>query len=58
MERANAWQKYTSKKDLKKVMDFGENYRQFLSKSKTERECVAFFEKRQRQQDILILRMP
>ena len=46
MERANAWQKYTSKKDLKKVMDFGENYRQFLSKSKTERECVAFFEKK------------
>ncbi len=43
MERKNAWSKYTSEKDLKKVMDFGEDYRKFLSKCKTERECVAFF---------------
>ena len=43
MERENAWSKYTSEKDLKKVMTFGEEYRQFLSKCKTERECVAFF---------------
>ena len=43
MERKNAWSKYTSEKDLKKVMAFGEEYRQFLSACKTERECVAFF---------------
>ncbi len=43
MERINAWSKYTAEKDLKKVMDFGEDYRQFLSKCKTERECVTFF---------------
>ena len=43
MERKNAWSKYTSEKDVKKVMEFGEEYRQFLSACKTERECVAFF---------------
>ena len=43
MERKNAWSKYTSEKDLKKVMAFSENYRRFLSECKTERECVAFF---------------
>ena len=44
MERSNAWAKYTAKKDLKKVMDFAEDYRKFLSACKTERECVNFFE--------------
>ena len=43
MERINAWSKYTSENDLKKVMDFGEEYRKFLSECKTERECVDFF---------------
>jgi len=43
MERKNAWSKYTSEKDLKKVMDFGEDYRKFLSECKTERECTTFF---------------
>ena len=43
MERINAWSKYTSENDLKKVMDFGEDYRKFLSECKTERECVDFF---------------
>lgn len=43
MERKNAWSKYTSEKDVKKVMKFGEEYRQFLSQCKTERECVDFF---------------
>ena len=43
MERTNAWSKYTSEKDLKKVMDFGEDYRKFISECKTERECVDFF---------------
>ena len=43
MERINAWSKYTSEKDMEKVMAFGEDYRQFLSDCKTERECVDFF---------------
>ena len=43
MERINAWSKYTSEKELKKVMSFGEDYRKFLSECKTERECVDFF---------------
>ena len=43
MERKNAWSKYTSEKDLKKVMAFGEDYRKFLSECKTERECIDFF---------------
>ncbi len=43
MERKNAWSKYTSEKDKKKVFKFAEEYRQFLSECKTERECVDFF---------------
>ncbi|MBO6129967.1 MAG: aminopeptidase [Pseudobutyrivibrio sp.] len=43
MERKNAWSKYTSEKDKKKVMAFAEDYRQFLSACKTERECVSYF---------------
>ena len=43
MERNNAWSKYTSDKEMKKVFTFGEEYRKFLSTCKTERECVAFF---------------
>ncbi|MCQ2421484.1 MAG: aminopeptidase [Lachnospiraceae bacterium] len=35
----NAWLKY-DKKTLDKVMDFAEEYRVFLSRNKTERECV------------------
>ena len=37
MERANAWNKYDSKKKAE-VFDFAEQYRQFISKCKTERE--------------------
>ena len=43
MERPNAWKKYTKQKDRKKLMDFAEGYRKFLSKCKTERACTAFF---------------
>ncbi len=43
MERKNAWSKYTSEADCKKVFDFAEGYRQFLSQCKTERECVDYF---------------
>ncbi len=43
MERKNAWSKYTSEADCKKVFDFAEDYRQFLTQCKTERECVDYF---------------
>ncbi|MGN0241116.1 MAG: aminopeptidase, partial [Candidatus Weimeria sp.] len=43
MDKKNAWLKYTKKKDRKKVMEFAEQYREFLSVSKTERECTDFF---------------
>ena len=39
MEREYAWKKY-SEEDRKKVFDFAEEYRNFLSNCKTERECV------------------
>lgn len=43
MERKNAWEKYTTKASQKKVMDFAEAYRVFISNNKTERECTDFF---------------
>lgn len=39
MERKIAWEKY-SQEEQEKVFAFAENYRVFLSKGKTERECV------------------
>ncbi len=44
MERKNAW-KFYSEEDCKAVFDFAEDYRQFLSKCKTERECTSEFER-------------
>lgn len=38
MERENAWKK-CDKKTIAKVMEFCEDYRQFISECKTEREC-------------------
>ena len=39
MERLNAWNKYDE--DMKKkVFDFADEYRRFISLCKTERECV------------------
>lgn len=35
----SAWKKYNTRK-LKELMEFTEGYRQFISKCKTERECV------------------
>ncbi|MBO6215890.1 MAG: aminopeptidase [Lachnospiraceae bacterium] len=43
MERLNAWTKYPEGAKRKKVMDFAEGYRSFLSECKTERECTDFF---------------
>ncbi|WP_125153811.1 aminopeptidase [Clostridium rectalis] len=37
-----AWDKY-SEEDLEKVFQLGEEYRQFMSKCKTERECICEF---------------
>lgn len=39
MGTKNAWLKY-DKKAMKEVMDFAEQYRQFISKNKTERACA------------------
>lgn len=44
MERVNAWKKYPEGEKRKKVFDFAEDYRKFLSDCKTERECTSFFE--------------
>ena len=39
MYRKNAWKKYTNEK-LDALMAFNEDYKDFLSKGKTERKCV------------------
>ena len=39
MEREVAWNKY-NEESVKDVFAFAEDYRQFISKCKTERECV------------------
>ena len=39
MYKENAWEKYTEK-EVKEVMDFNENYKEFLTKGKTERACI------------------
>lgn len=43
MERKNAWEKYPVGAKRDEVMHFAEDYRQFLSDCKTERECTDFF---------------
>ena len=46
MEKKNAWLKYTAEEDKKKVFDFAEGYKKFISDCKTERECAKeFYEK-------------
>ena len=37
----NVWEKYQDD-DIKKVMDFNEGYKDFISSCKTERECVKY----------------
>ena len=41
MYSKNAWSKYSGKK-LENLFDFNEEYKNFISKCKTERECVAY----------------
>ena len=48
MERKNAWETY-DKSQEKKVMKLAEQYRQFISTGKTERECVRLTEKMARE---------
>ena len=43
MERKNAWEKYDTSAKKKKVFDFAEDYRIFISENKTERECTDYF---------------
>lgn len=45
MENKNAWEKYPEGK-RENVMEFGEEYRKFISECKTERECVKEFAER------------
>lgn len=44
MERKNAWEKYPVD-ERETLMQFAENYRQFISGCKTERECTEKFKK-------------
>lgn len=44
MEKVSAWKKYDEKK-VKKVFDYAEGYKKFLSECKTERECCSYFVK-------------
>ncbi len=41
MEKKNAWEKYPEGKEREEVFKFAEEYRQFISDCKTERECTA-----------------
>lgn len=43
MENNNAWVKYPEGEKRQCVMDFAEEYRKFISKCKTERECMREF---------------
>lgn len=52
MENKNAWLKYEDKKE---IMDFAEEYRNFISENKIERECVEYFTKRARQHGFVSL---
>ena len=42
MYSKNAWKKYEQDNKLKELMDFNNDYKDFISKSKTERECVSY----------------
>ena len=42
MEHKNAWAKYPEGEKREKLFKFAEEYRNFISECKTERECTAF----------------
>ena len=55
MENKNAWEKYPEGARRENVMNFAEDYRRFLSRCKTERECILEFETLARQAGFLNL---
>ena len=55
MERKNAWEKYPEGKKRDEVFKFAEEYRQFISNCKTERECTSFLYEKALKEDFLDL---
>ncbi|MFV0465220.1 MAG: aminopeptidase [Lachnospiraceae bacterium] len=55
MKKKNAWSKYPEGTQRKVVFDFAEQYRQFLSVCKTERECIVEFETRAKEEGFVDL---
>ena len=53
MERKNAWKKYTEEEKAA-VFAYGDEYRQFISDCKTERECVTELKKRAKSQEFIL----
>ncbi len=55
MERKNAWEKYPEGKKRDEVFKFAEEYRQFISSCKTERECTDFLYEKALKEDFVDL---
>ena len=55
MERKNAWKKYPEGKKRDEVFKFAEEYRQFISNCKTERECTSFLYEKALKEDFVDL---
>lgn len=55
MERKNAWEKYPEGKKRDEVFKFAEEYRQFISNCKTERECTSFLYEKALKEDFVDL---
>ena len=55
MERKNAWEKYPEGKKRDEVFKFAEEYRQFISNCKTERECTSFLDEKALKEDFVDL---
>lgn len=55
MERKNAWEKYPEGKKRDEVFKFAEEYRQFISNCKTERECTSFLYEKSLKEDFVDL---
>ena len=53
MERKNAWEKYPEGKKRDEVFKFAEEYRQFISNCKTERECTSFLYEKALKEDFV-----
>lgn len=55
MERKSAWEKYPEGKKRDEVFKFAEEYRQFISNCKTERECTSFLYEKALKEDFVDL---